>query len=193
MKDFYGKPGRKGPSVVRRMLAMLTLLGGLGLVLVCIGAAISLCISLYAHAEDREERVAANHFPVEKAVDYAVRADQILSVYDADTFYIRIPECAESMPILCSKVGVRVGGVDAPEMRGKCEAEKQAATKARDVVVGLLGNAHSIVLHNLQHEKFGRLLADVEVDGLDLGKILLANGLVREYHGAARQGWCTTL
>jgi endonuclease YncB( thermonuclease family) len=112
---------------------------------------------------------------------------EVTSIYDADTFRANIngwpPVVGERMPI-------RVNGVDAPEIRGKCEAEKLAAREAKQFTVAMLRGAKKIELRNLQRGKYFRLLADVYVDGKSLTTALIEAGHARPYHGGTREGWC---
>jgi endonuclease YncB( thermonuclease family) len=50
---------------------------------------------------------------------------KVIKVYDGDTFTVE----AYPWPGITAKASVRVDGVDTPEIRGKCEAEKQKALK----------------------------------------------------------------
>ena len=54
--------------------------------------------------------------------DYGnVMVKEVTSIYDADTFRVNI----EGWPDIVGKhVSIRVLGIDAPELRGKCESEK---------------------------------------------------------------------
>ena len=58
---------------------------------------------------------------------------KVTKVYDGDTLTVE----AYPWPGLEAKASVRVDGVDTPEIRGKCEAEKQKAIEARDYVKSL--------------------------------------------------------
>lgn len=122
--------------------------------------------------------------------NYVVNPSEILSVYDGDTFYITVPECAGVLPALCGKLGVRIVGIDTPEKRGKCDAESKAATAARAFTDTALRSASTIVLEEVRREKYGRLLAAVVVDGYDLGAELVLRGMARPYDGGTRRGWC---
>ena len=55
---------------------------------------------------------------------------RVVSVYDGDTLTVD----AEPWPGLTARTAVRVAGVDTPEIRGKCPAEKDMAIRARDFV-----------------------------------------------------------
>ncbi len=112
---------------------------------------------------------------------------KVIKVYDGDTFTVE----AYPWPGLEAKASVRVDGVDTPEIRGKCEAEKQKAIEARDFVKGLiLGEV--VQLENVRHGKYaGRVVAEVILDGGEnLAEKIIQQGLGREYHGGKREGWC---
>jgi len=61
-------------------------------------------------------------------------AAKVIKVYDGDTFTVG----AYPWPGITADACVRVGGVDIPEIRGKCEAEKRKAREARDFVKDLI-------------------------------------------------------
>ena len=131
----------------------------------------------------------AAFLPCIAMADYgAVTVSRVVSVYDADTFRVDI----DDWPAVIGKnMSIRVLGVDAPEIRGKCAGEKERAIVARDFVRGLLAGADHIQLHNLKRGKYFRLLARVSVDGQDLGELLISQGYAREYGGRRRGGWCS--
>jgi len=60
-----------------------------------------------------------------------VTVSKVISVYDGDTFRVDIDSLP---PIVGKNIPIRVNGVDTPEIRGKCEYEKNLALKARDFV-----------------------------------------------------------
>ncbi len=114
-------------------------------------------------------------------------AAKVIKVYDGDTFTVE----AYPWPGLEAKASVRVNGVDTPEIRCKCEAEKQKAIEAREFVKWLiLGEV--VFLQNVKHGKYaGRVVADVKLEGGgNLADKIIDQGLGREYHGGARKGWC---
>ena len=83
-----------------------------------------------------------------------------------------------------------MNGVDAPEIRGKCQYEKDLALKARDFVRVKLANAKEIKLTNLQRGKYFRGVASVLVDGVSLEQELLDNELAYGYDGGKKLDWC---
>ncbi len=110
---------------------------------------------------------------------------RVVSVYDGDTLTVD----AEPWPGVTIRTAVRVNGVDTPEIRGKCQAEKDLAIRARDFVREKVGERVQIA--NVKHGKYaGRVVADVLVGGERLSDMLIAVGLGRPYEGGRRESWC---
>jgi len=110
---------------------------------------------------------------------------RVVSIYDGDTFTVD----ATPWPGVTIRVSVRVDGVDTPEIRGKCQVEKDMAIEAREFVKETIGeNVHLV---NVRHGKYaGRVVAKVLVNGQDLAALIIGAGLGRPYQGGAREGWC---
>jgi len=116
-----------------------------------------------------------------------VVVSQVTSIYDADTFRVDI----DSWPdIIGSRMSVRVLGVDAPEIRGKCDSEKKSARLAKKFTVNFLREGSYIELRNMQRGKYFRILAEVYVDGFNLAEALIKAKHARPYTGGKRKGWC---
>jgi endonuclease YncB( thermonuclease family) len=116
-----------------------------------------------------------------------VVVDAIVGVYDGDTFTVRIEEWP---PIIGEAISVRVSGVDTPEIRGQCPAEKRLAKKARAFTRDVVTGARQVELRNLRRDKYFRLLADVCVDGRALSTWLVEEGLGYPYEGDTKRSWC---
>ena len=116
-----------------------------------------------------------------------VTVSKVISVYDGDTFRVNIDSLP---PIVGKNISIRVNGVDTPEIRGKCQYEKDLALKARDFVRDRLANATDIKLTNLQRGKYFRVVANVVVDGVSLEQELLDNKLAYRYDGGKKLSWC---
>lgn len=116
-----------------------------------------------------------------------VTVTEVTSIYDADTFKVDIRQWPA---VVGSRIAVRVKGIDAPEMQGKCEREKELARKAKQTTVAMLRAGKKIELRNLQRDKYFRLLADVHVDGKNLATTLLQAGLAYPYSGGTKKSWC---
>ena len=93
-------------------------------------------------------------------------------------------------------IHVRLVGIDAPELKSKCAAERDAALKARAMLAELVGLGNGaggeVTLSDVRYDKYGgRVLARVAAqDGTDLASALVAKKLARPYDGKARQAWC---
>ncbi|WP_293006033.1 thermonuclease family protein [Nitrosomonas sp.] len=119
-----------------------------------------------------------------------IKPGSIISVHDGDTFTINVDgDCPN---ILCSKIPVRINGIDAPELRGKCEHEKSGAMDSRAYLTHLLLSAKEVELRNVHRDKYFRINAAVFVDGLDVGADMISKGFARSYGGGKRAGWCDT-
>jgi endonuclease YncB( thermonuclease family) len=116
-----------------------------------------------------------------------VTVSKVINVYDGDTFRVNIDSLP---PIVGKNIPIRVNGVDTPEIRGKCQYEKNLALEARDFVRAKLANAKEIKLTNLQRGKYFRVVANVLVDGVSLEQELLDNNLAYEYSGGKKLSWC---
>lgn len=113
--------------------------------------------------------------------------DEVTSVYDGDTFRVNIHAWPS---VVGQRMPVRISGIDAPELRGKCDAEKQLARKAKQFTVEALRSAKVIELRDIDRGKYFRIVADVYVDGENLAKQLIDSGLAVPYSGGTRQSWC---
>ena len=116
-----------------------------------------------------------------------VTVSKVISVYDGDTFRVNIDSLP---PIVGKNIAIRVNGVDTPEIRGKCQYEKNLALEARDFVRSRLANAKEIKLTHLQRGKYFRVVANVLVDGVSLEQELLDKELAYEYSGGRKLTWC---
>lgn len=116
-----------------------------------------------------------------------VEVSEVVSIYDGDTFTVNI---AGWPSVAGERISVRIAGIDTPEMRGRCEHEKQRARQAKQFTVAALRNAREIQLQNLQRDKYFRLLSDVYVDGENLGRLLMQQGFAVPYAGKTKIDWC---
>ena len=71
-----------------------------------------------------------------KPVDlFVLSPDQVVDVYDGDTFKIDLPSMH---PIFGDDLSIRVFGIDTPEMRGTSNEIKALAIQARELTEKLL-------------------------------------------------------
>ncbi len=115
---------------------------------------------------------------------------KIISVVDGDTVKF---EAKFLPPPLKPELSLRVYGVDTPEkgFRAKCPEEAKRGLEATAYTKHVIANAKKIQVVLMDWDKYGgRVLGDVNIDGVSLRYLLIANGYAREYYGDAKQSWC---
>lgn len=115
-----------------------------------------------------------------------VFAASVMSTTDGDTFKARI-EVWQGVEVVTA---VRVLGIDTPEIKGKCQAEKDKAQLAKQRLNALLASGNVTVTQVMNDKYAGRIDAVVMVDGVRIADTLIAEGFARKYTGGTRQGWC---
>ena len=111
--------------------------------------------------------------------------------YDADTITVTL---ACKIDVFCKNIGVRLKGIDTPELRTKDRCEKKLAVKARDFVrAELFGK--TVQLHNVTRGKYFRLVADVKYKDKDLKRELFKHHYGVPYEGKKKMSvdWCLFL
>lgn len=112
-------------------------------------------------------------------------------VYDGDTIFVILSEFPDDL----SRIGIRVLGIDTGELnwRAQCDAELEAGEESkRYLIEELIMDAEYVVLSNYRWDKYGgRMLADVLVNGWDIGHWMLEEGGAIEYWGGTKTSpWC---
>ncbi len=109
----------------------------------------------------------------------------ILRAIDGDTIEVE----AQLWTDTYKRTVIRVRGLDTPEIRGKCQAERDGAQAAKAFVAA---QAPAVQLTEIAPDKYGgRYDARVRLaDGRDLAAVMVAQGLGRAYSGGRRDGWC---
>lgn len=112
---------------------------------------------------------------------------EVIDVLDGDTFAVRMKVWIGQEV----ETHVRLAGIDTPELRGKCAAERAKAAAAKQALADLLADG-KVTLYNIRLEKYaGRVLAQAtNTSGVVLAEKLLDTGYARPYAGAKRRGWC---
>ena len=116
-----------------------------------------------------------------------VEVRKLVSVYDGDTFKVNIGNLWPD--IIGKEIGIRVNGIDTPEIRGTTGIIKEKAIEARELVKDILTNAKIIHLNNMERGKYFRIVADIIVDGNDLATMLIEKGLAKSYNGGTKPSW----
>jgi endonuclease YncB( thermonuclease family) len=112
---------------------------------------------------------------------------EVLRVIDGDTFLARV----RVWPGMDITTKVRLRGIDAPELRARCDEERVKALAARDGLAKILSEGAVGVAHVGQDKYGGRVDAEVSTAQTpDVSAALLARGLARQYYGGRRGSWC---
>ena len=112
---------------------------------------------------------------------------KVLRVIDGDTIVLRahvwLGQTIETI--------VRIRGIDTPEIKGKCEFERQKAEEAKNFLEKMT-DGKNIFLEQISYDKYGgRVVATIKTkDDKDLAAEMINKGLAREYHGKTKQVWC---
>jgi len=113
---------------------------------------------------------------------------EVTSIYDGDTFRVNLKGYPE---LIGYRIGIRINGIDTPEMRGQCPKEKALAREAKEFTVHQLRSAKIIELRDMKRGKYFRIVADVFVDGKNLAQMLVDNNLAVAYDGGHKaKEWC---
>jgi endonuclease YncB( thermonuclease family) len=112
-----------------------------------------------------------------------VTRGKVIKVYDGDTITI-----AAKLPYKSSEIyrfSVRLRGIDSPEINSKSPVEKELAINSKiylsNVILGQM-----VELKNISTEKYGRILADVYIDNVNVNKWMLENKLAVPYNGGKK-------
>jgi endonuclease YncB( thermonuclease family) len=115
------------------------------------------------------------------------RSVDVIRTIDGDTFEARV----HLSPGLDVTTHVRLRGIDAPELKARCEKELRMAEAASGALRNLLAEGE-VTISNVGPDKYqGRVDADVATRRTpNVAAALLAGGFARAYDGGRRSGWC---
>jgi endonuclease YncB( thermonuclease family) len=103
---------------------------------------------------------------------------KVTEVYDGDTFRVNI----EAYPqIIGDDMPIRISDIDCPEMSDENKQMRKLAKRAKEFTEDRLNKAKVIELKNMKRGRYFWIVADVEVDGKDLGDMLVEEGLAERY------------
>jgi micrococcal nuclease len=99
----------------------------------------------------------------------------IIDVYDGDT----VTAMVDLGFYHYQQMKFRLYGIDTPELRGE---EREQGLIVRDIVRGMILDKEVIInSFKDKQEKYGRYLANIIIDGVDLNLWLVENGYAEEY------------
>lgn len=113
-----------------------------------------------------------------------IQVARVIKVYDGDTITIAsyYPNDVNKL----YKFSVRLYGIDCPEKYSKIKSERDTAELATHFLTDLILNK-IVTLHIYELDKYGRLLADVFINGLSCSHLMLENRYAVKYNGKTKR------
>lgn len=109
---------------------------------------------------------------------------RIVSVIDGDTVKLACPGAGTQR--------ARLTGFDTPEVFSpKCASERARGNRATQELKRRIRRASRISIERHGRDRYGRILAEVRIDGQSLATQMIASGHARAYSGGRRRGWCS--
>lgn len=89
-------------------------------------------------------------------------------------------------------VKLRLFGIDTPEMKGKCDLEKQKAREAKEFLEKLISSSNRIEIKFLAWDKYGgRAVGHLLLDGKSASDTMIEKGHGISYFGEKKNhSWC---
>lgn len=116
-----------------------------------------------------------------------VKISKVISIYDGDTLRVNI----DSFPDIVGKhIRIRIKGIDAPEIKGKCQREIDLAIMARDYLRNAINQSSHIELRNIERGKYFRIVGELYIDGENISNNLINRKLAYHYNGGKKRSWC---
>lgn len=110
----------------------------------------------------------------------------VVRVYDGDTFTIASKLYIDAIESTAYyRFSVRIKGIDTPELKTKNTTEKMRAIAARNALSSKIYNK-IVELKHVELEKYGRILADVYIDGIDIAKWMIQEKHAVPYDGKTK-------
>ena len=116
-----------------------------------------------------------------------VKISKVISVYDGDTLRVNI----DSFPDIVGKnIRIRIKGIDAPEIKGKCQKEIDLAVMARDYLRNAINKSNQIELRNIERGKYFRIVGELYIDGQNISNNLIEKKLAYYYNVGRKKDYC---
>lgn len=119
-----------------------------------------------------------------------IMIDTVISVYDGDTIRINIKDFPA---IIGENIGIRLYGIDTPEIRDKNPNVKKFAFEARNFLQEKITKGKIIEIRNIQRGKYFRIIGELFIDNEDIAKLMIQKGYAVRYYGGRREKWTKIL
>lgn len=116
---------------------------------------------------------------------------QWVACSDGDSCTVNIMTLVPLPAVFGHEVGVRLSGIDTPEMRGQCAKEKALAIVARDYLSAQVRAAKKIEIKEVFRDKYFRVEGILLADGVNMNQLMVQKGYAVLYGGTGpRHNWC---
>lgn len=109
-------------------------------------------------------------------------AAKVTKIVDGDTVDVEI-DLGFDVTI---KQRLRLKGIDTPETKTKNKEEKELGLKAKRITEECIRCAKSIVIRTHKDDKYGRMLAEIIADGINVNQKLIDEGFAVPYDGGKK-------
>ena len=93
--------------------------------------------------------------------------------------------------IIVGQEHIRIVGLDTPEIRGRCLEDAEKAVEAKAALTRLLTAGSVQIERSAFPDRYGRTLAVVKVDGIDVAETMISGGYARPLKAHERRWpWC---
>ena len=103
----------------------------------------------------------------------------------------------DTVVMACRDLGsfrARLMGYDTPEIsKPRCREELLLGLRARERMRQMLAGARVIEVSFHGPDRYGRMLTRLSLDGTDVARRLISEGLAVQYSGGRRINWCARL
>ncbi len=103
----------------------------------------------------------------------------------------------DTVVMACRDLGsfrARLMGYDTPEIsRPRCREELLLGLRAKERMRQMLADAHVLEVSFHGTDRYGRMLTRLSLDGTDVARRLISEGLAVQYSGGRRINWCARL
>lgn len=106
----------------------------------------------------------------------------ITRVIDGDTVEATV-DCLFDVKI---DLTLRLFGIDTPELTSKVSEERATAKLAKARLISLVEGKCIKIVSYKEKEKFGRYLAELIVDGVNVNQLFIKEGLAKDYFGGTK-------
>ena len=113
-----------------------------------------------------------------------IESGQVIKVYDGDTITIATRLPYKDSPLY--RFPIRLKGIDSAEIKSKNINEKIHATAAKDALSELILHK-TVLIKNIENEKYGRILADVYLEEICINGWMIEKGYAVKYDGGTKQ------